>query len=99
MAYGKKVIDENFYKKLNSLYEERNKVIHRFFLSCMVYKNYEKILGKHEECFQRLRGIIDDLEKAQIIFGRGMTMSGSTISKKCKEAAKKRMHELIYKKL
>jgi uncharacterized protein YutE (UPF0331/DUF86 family) len=75
-ASRRSIIDAKFKEELADLYEQRNAVIHRFFLTGIKYVDLEPWLGRYEQAFERCYGIVDDLESRQLADGKGMTTSG-----------------------
>jgi len=76
LVFEKKIIDKNLFKELNTLYDIRNKVIHRFFISEVEYSHLEIVCTRYEKVYEQLRKITYDLESEQIKQGVGMTISG-----------------------
>ena len=76
MALQEGVIDEALFKALASLYDRRNEIVHKFFLTSIVYESLADDLPKYEELFEKLHAIVWSLEKDQIDRGVGMTVSG-----------------------
>ena len=81
LAFEKKIIDKNLFKELNTLYDIRNKVIHRFFISEVEYTHLEIVCTRHEKVYEQLHKITYGLESKQIKQGVGMTISGKYTEK------------------
>lgn len=81
LAFEKKIIGENLFKELNTLYDIRNKVIHRFFISEVEYTHLEIVCTRYEKVYDQLHKITYDLESEQIKQGVGMTISGKYTEK------------------
>lgn len=93
IAYRKKIINKDLYKEINTLYNIRNKAIHRFFVSEIEYSHLEIVLKRFECVYQELYKIVYDLESKQIKKKIGMTVLG-----KFSEADKDKIKKGIYKK-
>lgn len=59
------VIDQNIYKELNSLYELRNRVIHRFIISNIKTRDLIDIVIRYLEISEVIRLILRDFEHKQ----------------------------------
>lgn len=70
-SLGGGIIDEDLFNDINALYDFRNKVIHRFFISEIEYSHLGLVLDKYELVFQRLWNIVYSLESEQIHKGVG----------------------------
>ncbi len=81
LAFEKKIIDRNLFKELNTLYDIRNKVIHRFFISEVEYTHLEVVCARYEKIYEQLHKITYDFESEQIKQGVGMTISGKYTEK------------------
>jgi len=81
LALDKKIIDKILFKELNTLYDIRNKVIHRFFISEVEYTHLEIVCTRYEKVYDQLYKITYDLESEQIKHGAGITISGKYTEK------------------
>lgn len=72
------VISEEIYNKLFELYEDRNRVIHRFVISEITIAEVEEIAYRYYLIQQKVNRVIFEIEKEQIEKGVGMTTSGET---------------------
>lgn len=70
------VISEEIYNKLLELYEDRNRVIHRFVISEITIAEVEEIAYRYYVIQQKVNAVIFDIEKEQIEKGVGMTALG-----------------------
>jgi len=70
------IIDEKTFKELYSLYDDRNRVIHRFIISEITLAEVENIAYHYYQMQQKINSIIYDIESKQIEIGVGMTKSG-----------------------
>jgi hypothetical protein len=77
MAFQEGVIDEATYQALGRLYDRRNDIIHKFFLTPITYQSLPDDLLQYEQLFNALYAIVYALEKEQIELGVGMTTTGS----------------------
>gem|GEM_PF-5941226 len=91
----KKIINQKLFDELNRLYDIRNKIIHRFFISEVEYSHLEIVCTRYERVYEELWKITYDLESEQIIKGIGMTIKGPKIT----EADKIETHRDILKKI
>lgn len=67
------IIDNELYDELLELYEDRNRVIHRFIISEITLAEVETISYKYYEVRERIKLIVDDIESEQIRLNIGMT--------------------------
>lgn len=70
------ILDEDIIKKLYQLYDDRNRVIHRFIISEITLAEVEEIAYKYYQMQQKINSIIYDIESKQIELGVGMTRNG-----------------------
>jgi len=68
-------IDDELFNELFALYEDRNRVIHRFIISEITLNEVEAISHKYYIIRERIKIIVDDLESEQIKLGIGMITS------------------------
>jgi uncharacterized protein YutE (UPF0331/DUF86 family) len=61
-AFKEKIISDNLYKKLDEMYLFRNKVIHRFAISGITYKQIADACSKFELIYQEIFNIVAILE-------------------------------------
>lgn len=94
LSLNKHVISEDIFNKLSQLYDFRNKLIHRFFLSEIDYSKTKTYLSEYEEVYQVLYKTIFALETQQIMSGIGMTKGGH-ISKNTAEESRHKIIEKI----
>lgn len=74
-ALNKNVIGKIIFKQLFKLYEERNKVVHRYIISKLTTSDVLEIAIKYEALLNKIRKIIAELEIKQIKSGIGMTVA------------------------
>jgi hypothetical protein len=67
------IINEEICDKLFSLYEDRNRVIHRFIISEITLAEVESISYFYYEVREKIKLLIDDIESEQIRLNIGMT--------------------------
>lgn len=94
-ALEKGIISEKLAKKINGLYDERNKIVHRFFLTHIQYNSLAPHLIDYELTYHELWKIVYELEAEQIQTGVGMTTSGPALTKDDEE----RIFENLTKKI
>jgi len=75
-AIKRHIIDVELKTKITDLYEKRNAVIHRFFLTNIRYVDLETWLGSYEEIFNQCYRKVYELESRQLHEGKGMTTTG-----------------------
>jgi hypothetical protein len=79
------ILDKDLFDEIESLYDIRNKVIHRFLITEIEYSHLGLVLDKYELIYQRLWNIVYGLESEQISKGVGMTISAKVDSGNKKE--------------
>lgn len=94
LVFERKIIGKNLFKELNTLYNIRNKVIHRFFISEVEYSHLEIVCTRYEKVYEQLHKITYNLESEQIKQGAGMTILG-----KYTEKDKIEIKRDVYKKI
>ena len=75
-AHAASVIDDTFLELLQSLYDQRNRVIHRYIISRITTLEVLSIARTYEEAIERLTVRVREIEKQQIELGVGITVSG-----------------------
>jgi len=95
LAYKNKAISKKVYDELNSLYDIRNKAIHKFFISEIEYSHLEIVCKRYEKLYNELWQIAYNLESEQIKKGVGMTHAG----RKSTEKDKIKIHSDIMRKI
>jgi uncharacterized protein YutE (UPF0331/DUF86 family) len=91
----KNIIDDALFKELSILYEERNKVIHRYIITDIKTTKVLEIGIKYEVILEKIRKRIYEIEKEQIQLGVGMAVNGPEFEGK---ESKKLLNEMIEKK-
>src|SRR6185437_7267433 len=76
-AHSERIIDDDLYNEIGALYENRNAIIHRFFLTDIQYVDLRPALRDYERVYGRLYHIVYELEREQIRLGVGMTQKAS----------------------
>jgi uncharacterized protein YutE (UPF0331/DUF86 family) len=94
-AFDNKIIGKDLFDELNALYNIRNKVIHRFFISEVEYSHLENVCTRYEKVYVELWQITYKLEADQIEKGIGMTRNGPKITEKDESE----IHKKIKKKI
>jgi hypothetical protein len=72
-AFELKIIDQSTFDELENLYNDRNRVIHRFIISEITLADVEEIAYKYYQKQQAINKIIYNLENKQIELNVGMT--------------------------
>jgi hypothetical protein len=91
-ALAEDVIKQDAFNELSTLYDFRNDAIHKFFLTGLQYADLAPVLERYEIMFNKLYGIVYELECEQIGLGVGMTsvdQSGGRTAEIRKEILKK----------
>ncbi len=69
------IINDEVYKELFELYDDRNRVIHRFIISEITLAEVENISYNYYEVREKIKVIVDELESEQIRLNVGMTIT------------------------
>ena len=72
-ALSEGVIDQSTFDELNALYEERNKVVHRYIISEITTEGVLDIALRYDKLKEKVSKYIEKLETEQIHEGVGMT--------------------------
>jgi hypothetical protein len=75
-ALAQSVIDQVVYDEVNRLYDERNRVVHRYVISRITTRGILEIALRYEASRQRVSEAVEFLEREQIRLGVGMTVQG-----------------------
>lgn len=75
-AHDRNLIDATLKAEIIDLYENRNAVIHRFFLAEIRYADLGPLLDRYEIVFNRCTAVVEALEVRQMREGKGMTVQG-----------------------
>lgn len=70
------ILTDELFNELYALYDDRNRVIHRFVISEITVADVENIAYKYYKMQQKINSIIYDIESRQIELGVGMTVVG-----------------------
>lgn len=73
------IIEDAVFNELSMLYDNRNRVVHRFIISELNLADVEEIAKEYYFLFQRLNSIIKVIEEEQIITKTGMTIQSDDI--------------------
>ena len=73
------VIDDSIFQELQRLYDDRNRVIHRYVISRITTSDVLDIAIRYETMVQSLSERIHSIEKRQIEEGIGITVAGPTL--------------------
>jgi hypothetical protein len=69
------IIPKDLYDDLFELYEDRNRVIHRFIISEITLTEVEEIMHDYLEIMKECAAIMDGLESEQVRLGVGITVT------------------------
>lgn len=75
-ARTENVIDEKLFQKLEGLYRERNRVVHRYIISDLTTRRVLEIAVRFEQILPAVNQAIGLLETRQVESGVGMTRTG-----------------------
>lgn len=78
-ALDLEIIDQTVYDELFKLYDDRNRVIHRFVISEITLAEVEEIAYRYYRQQEAINKIIYDLEAEQITLGIGMTTTSDNV--------------------
>ncbi len=73
------VIDKEMYDKLELLYKQRNKVVHRYIISEITTEKIVLIAKEYEQVIDSIKNYLDKLETRQISKGIGITKSSNKV--------------------
>lgn len=74
------VIDSDTFDVLSALYDDRNRVIHRYVISRISTSDVLDIAIRYERAIQGLTARIHDIEAQQVREGVGITVSGPKVA-------------------
>jgi len=94
-ARDKNLINKKLHTEINSLYDQRNKIIHGFFLTAVEYGHLPSFLYRYELAYQELYEVVYDLENEQIKQGTGMTAAGTIMTQNEEKQILKDVHKKI----
>lgn len=72
------IIDDDIFDELFKLYEDRNRVIHRFIISEITLTDVESISYNYYQVREKIKQVVDDIESEQIKQNIGMTTIDET---------------------
>lgn len=72
----KNILDDDLFQELNTLYDNRNKVIHRYIITDIKTTDVLNIGIKYEAILEKIKARIYEIESEQIQLGVGMTVTG-----------------------
>ncbi|XVV12617.1 hypothetical protein ACQP2X_48865 [Actinoplanes sp. CA-131856] len=75
-AHRRGLIDDELKAEIVDLYEQRNAIIHRFFLTQLTYLQLGPLLDRYELAYERCAAVVAVLEQRQVDEGKGMTEEG-----------------------
>jgi hypothetical protein len=75
-AHSRSLIDDALKAEIADLYEQRNAMIHRFFLTDLKYVDLGSLLDRYEVVYEQCAAVIEELEVRQVREGKGMTVEG-----------------------
>jgi hypothetical protein len=76
-AFSLGIITDDLYKSLFDLYDDRNRVIHRFIISEITLAEVEQIAYNYYFLMEDIKIIVDDLEGDQLKLNVGMTTTNA----------------------
>jgi len=75
-AHSQQVIDDSIFEQLQTLYDDRNRVIHRYIISRIATSDVLDIAIQYERMVQKLSKRVHTIEARQIEEGVGITVAG-----------------------
>jgi hypothetical protein len=78
-AQTQRAIDDAIFQELQRLYDDRNRVIHRYVISRITTSGVLDIAIRYEAMVQNLSERFHEIEKRQIEEGVGITVAGPTL--------------------
>lgn len=75
-AHRRGLIDETLRDEVVDLYDYRNAIVHRFFLTEIRYADLAPQLDRYEHVYDQCLAIVAELEDRQVREGKGMTVAG-----------------------
>jgi len=81
-ALATSVIDESTFKQLQALYDERNRVIHRYIISRITTSEVLDIAIRYEHMIEALTKRLEEIEERQIRENVGITVRGPALGGK-----------------
>lgn len=73
MALNSSIISPEEKDELDKIYEDRNKAVHRYFISDFEYSHLKDVLSRIDDLIQKIGNKCGDLERQQVELGVGMT--------------------------
>jgi len=92
------VINQDIYNKLELLYKQRNKVVHRYIISEITTEKIILIAQEYNDVIDSIKKCLDELEIRQINEGIGMTKSGREVPIETIMNKEKIMNDMIREK-
>lgn len=92
-ARRRNLIDDAMKDEIVALYEKRNAIIHRFFLTDMTYVSLGPLLDRYEEIYHHCYALVEDLETRQLSERKGMTRQAAVA------ADRQKINDVVNKKL
>ena len=74
-AHAEGIIDQDLFKRLETLHTDRNRVVHRYIISEITTSEVLAIAHEYLNTVHEVNSRIDVLERRQLEFGIGMTRS------------------------
>lgn len=81
MALGKNILSQRLFDELEDLYQQRNRVVHRYIISDITTAQLLNIGQQYEKIISSVSDAVKVLEDKQIETGVGMTEKGKHTSK------------------
>lgn len=92
------VINQDIHDKLELLYKQRNKVVHRYIISEITTEKIILIAQEYDDVIDSIKKCLDELEIRQINEGIGMTKSGREVPIETIMNKEKIMNDMIREK-
>lgn len=76
-VHDRKIISADLFKQISDFYDERNKAVHRYFISNFQYMDIQTLLNKNLNIVSDLMKVLYEIEEEQIKLKVGITVRGS----------------------
>lgn len=97
-ALNRNIIREDVFQRLEVLYKDRNRVVHRYIISEITTKDVLQIAARYEKLLLEISAETGELEKRQIELGVGMTRADRDVPVKLKQDFEQRLDGMIIEK-
>ncbi|MBK9331889.1 MAG: hypothetical protein IPM96_05655 [Ignavibacteria bacterium] len=99
LSETKGIIDKALLEELYLVYDERNKVVHRYIISEITTRDILEIAYKYSIIRNKIRQVVYDLESKQIELGLGMTITKEMLTKEKIQETYDKFNATVFEKL